>query len=177
MSTNAQVKEKKEFKMNTDKSVLHWKGSSLFKLGEHYGTVLFKEGHLKITDGRISGGKFTVDMNSLVNTDGDYSDGLVRHLKDKDFFDVFNYLTSTLKITNVTYIDDSTVNINADLTIKGITKPIEFSGKINSDKGELITDFIIDRTRWGVIFASKSITSVKDHILSDEIEFEAKLYF
>ncbi|MEP0266357.1 YceI family protein [Dokdonia sp.] len=177
ISINAQTRKKEEFKMKTDQSILNWKGSSLFNFGEHYGTVLFKEGHLKITNGRISGGKFIIDMNTIVNTDGEYSEGLVMHLKDKDFFDVFNYLTSMLEITQVSYIDDTTVEISADLTIKGITKPIEFSGKINSNKGELSTKFIIDRTRWGVVFASKSITSVKDHILSDAIEFEAKLYF
>lgn len=174
---NAQVKEKEVFDMNTGNSTLQWKGSSLFSFGEHYGTVLFKKGHLDISHGRISGGKFIIDMNTIVNTDGEYSEGLIMHLKDKDFFDVFNYVTSMLEITHVEYIEEKSVKITADLTIKGVTNSISFIGEINSDKGKLSTSFIIDRTRWGITFASKSITNIKEHILSDAIEFEAELYF
>ena len=74
--------------INVEKSIVNWKGSMLFSFGEHYGTVNFKEGSLEFKNDEIIGGSFVVDMNTMVNTDGDYNEGLVNHLKNEDFFDV-----------------------------------------------------------------------------------------
>lgn len=54
------------------------------------------------------------------------------HLKGADFFDVENHPTITFTATGFEIVDDETVNVTGDLTIKGISHPVtvpfEFGG-------------------------------------------------
>lgn len=68
--------------INLEKSTIKWRGTMLFSFGDHYGTVNFKSGYILKNGDKFSGGSFTVDMNTIVNTDGDYSPDLVGHLKN-----------------------------------------------------------------------------------------------
>ena len=65
----------------------------------------------------------TIDAAS-VDTDNDKRDG---HLKTPDFFDVAKYPTITFKSTAVTPKDKETGTITGDLTINGVTKPVELA--------------------------------------------------
>lgn len=162
-------------KIDTTKSVINWKGSNLFKYNKHYGTVKFLNGQVIISKGLITGGNFKVDMNSIINTDGKYSEMLVSHLKNEDFFHVEKHPTAKLKIIEAIYKDDKTIVIKAVLTIKGVTNEIKFKSKLIAigKKRELISKFIIDRTRWKINYESKGLfASIKDDIISDAIEFE-----
>lgn len=177
MCMNAQVQEKEEFKMNVQKSVLKWQGSSLFSFGEHYGEVQFKNGYVTTVDDRVIGGTFFIDMNTIINTDGDYNEDLVSHLKNEDFFDVKNHPTAQLKMTRVEYINDVDVFVHADLTIRGIIQSITYDAKIHRDKAEMVARLIIDRTRWNILYNTKVTTTIKNSILSDAIEFDVTLRF
>ncbi|UJH68979.1 YceI family protein [Allomuricauda sp. SCSIO 65647] len=162
-------------KIDTAKSVIKWRGSNLFKFNEHYGTVKFLSGKMSIKGDSITGGKFVADMNSIMNTDGKYNEMLVSHLKHQDFFDVEKYPTARLEIGNIKHEDDGQLEIEALLTIKGISKPIKFRSTIEKrpDMTLLKSKFILDRTRWGISYESKGLLgSVKDEIISDAIEFE-----
>jgi hypothetical protein len=110
--------------INLEASIIKWKGTMLFSFGEHYGTVNFKSGYILKSDDKLSGGSFVVDMNTIVNTDGDYSPDLVDHLKNEDFFDVPKYPEATIEFVSVESNDVDRYKIKADLTIKGIKKPI-----------------------------------------------------
>lgn len=161
-------------KIDIQKSTVTWKGSNLFKFNEHSGTVNFKEGIILKRDGRIVGGDFTIDMNSIINTDGKYNKMLVSHLKGEDFFDVENFELSTLKILRFNRTSAQDVNIEAELTIKGVTNVIYFKSKLEVGMGKwkLVSKFFIDRTRWGIKYESKGwFGGVKDDIISDAIEF------
>lgn len=135
----------------------------------------FSEGNIIKSKDVILGGSFVVDMNSIRNTDGKYSEMLVGHLKNEDFFDVEKHPTSILEMF---YVKDKRLNIvevKANLTIKGITHVIDFETEVENVEGKLIltSKFIIDRTRWGVKYESKGMFgSVKDDIISDAIAFE-----
>lgn len=165
-----------EVPINTSKSTINWKGTMLFNFGEHFGTAKFKEGKITKVKNKISGGTFIVDMNTMLNTDGDYNENLVNHLKNEDFFDVKKHPTSSLVISKVTYNDNGSLRIDADLTIIGITKPIFFDAKLINDN-KMITKFKIDRTDWNIRYGSKDKVSVKDYAISDAIEFDVELYF
>jgi polyisoprenoid-binding protein YceI len=65
----------------------------------------------------------TIDAAS-VDTDNDKRDG---HLKTPDFFDVAKYPTITFKSTKVAPKDKDTGVVTGDLTINGITKPVELA--------------------------------------------------
>ncbi|TYA52381.1 YceI family protein [Formosa maritima] len=172
ITINAQT----EMPINTSKSSINWKGSMLFNFGEHYGTTQFKEGKITKSNNKITGGTFTVDMNTIVNTDGNYSEDLINHLKNEDFFDVKKHPISSLVITKVSYYDNGSLRMDANLTIKGISKPIMFDAKL-IDNTKMIAKFKIDRTEWNIRYGSKDKVSVKDYAISDAIEFEVELYF
>lgn len=165
-----------EMQINTSKSKINWKGTMLFNFGEHFGTAQFKDGKIKKLKNKITGGTFIIDMNTILNTDGDYNENLIDHLKNEDFFDVKKYPISSLTINKVTYSDNGSLWIDADLTIIGITKPITFEAKLKDDN-KMITKFKIDRTDWNIRYGSKDKVSVKDYAISDAIEFEVELYF
>ena len=148
-----------------------------FSFGGHHGTVKFKEGRLAKADSKLTGGTFTVDMNTIINTDGDYSEDLVKHLKNEDFFNVKQHPTAKLEITKVEYYDNGAISMNANLTIKGIKKPVTIEVENGETTNQLNTRFKIDRTDWNITYGSKGIVKIKDYAISDVIEFKVKLNF
>lgn len=160
--------------INPSTSEIKWSGEYTFYFGGHNGTINFKEGYFIKTDEKIMGGEFIIAMNSIVNLDienAEGKNGLVAHLKNGDFFDVKKYPTAKLIITKTKYQDKNHLEIDADLTLKGITLPIRFQAEVNYEKLQMTTKFKIDRTRWGITYNS----DMKDSIISDAIGFEVKL--
>lgn len=163
--------------VNIEKSVINWKGSMLFSFGQHNGTVNFKEGYVQMEKGKISGGKFVVEMNSIVDENGSNNSDLVSHLKNEDFFEVEKYPESKLVFKNFEYVDINRMKIEADLTIKGITKSITlYNVDYYPNELKISTKFKIDRTDFGVNYSSKGLAEVKDHAISDAIELEVIVY-
>ena len=157
--------------INVQKSTIKWIGEYTFYFGGHDGFINFKEGYLIKENEVITGGKFIIDMNSIINTDikeKKGKDSLVDHLKNEDFFEVEKYPLAKLNITKVEYHDKVSARMEADLTLKGVTKPINFQVKFDYQKKEMKTRFKIDRQRWGIDYKSK----FKDSAISDAIGFE-----
>jgi polyisoprenoid-binding protein YceI len=159
------------YNVNVEASTLKWKG---FKpTGTHYGTFLVKEGTIDVKDGNISGGKFTFDMNSItvddIPADDEYNAKLNNHLRSADFFDVENNPTSTFEITSV-----EGDNVKGNLTVKGITKPIEFAAKFEPNENGVTFSsetFKVDRTEFDIQYKSKKFfDNLKDKFINDEFE-------
>ena len=55
-----------------------------------------------------------------------YSDKLDTHLKGEDFFNVAQYPTMTFKSSDMVFDGDVLVELNGDLTLLGVTKPVTF---------------------------------------------------
>lgn len=165
--------------IDTSKSVIKWSADYAFYFNGHYGTIAFKEGYFIKTNKVITGGEFIIDINTIKNLDIENEEGnesLVDHLKNEDFFDVKKFPTSKLVITQVKYQDSTHLKIYANLTIKGITIPIDFQAEVDYNKEQMTTKFKIDRTRWNINYNSKEIEGkLKDGIISDAIGFEVKL--
>lgn len=160
--------------INTQKSTIKWIGEYTFYFGGHDGNINFKEGYFLKQNNVIIGGEFIIDMNSITNTDIEKKDAntsLVNHLKDSDFFDVKKYPLASLKITKVEYHDKISARIEADLTLKGITKNINFQVKFDYEEKEMKTRFKIDRKKWNVNYKSK----FKDSAISDAIGLEVSI--
>ncbi|GAB5523158.1 MAG: YceI family protein [Roseivirga sp.] len=175
----AQAQE--SIKIDPDRSTLTWKGTSLFGFGGHEGTIKLKQGNFVKADGKITGGAFVIDMTTIANTEGQYSTDLVAHLKNEDFFDVQKYPTAKLVMTKIKYLSSMDrevipLRIDANLTIKGITEPIQYSASIHTRQKQITARLKIDRTRWKVSFRSKSVgAGLKNQIISDAIEFNVTL--
>lgn len=161
--------------IDVNESVVKWEGSSLLFFHDHYGTVTIRDGIL-VTDGdHLTSGMITLDMTTIVNTDGEFNKGLVDHLKDPDFFDVANYKTANLEIRKVRYRGKGRLECEGDLTIKDITQPIRFyATEITDLSGTSYRSKLkIDRTKWNIKYQSKSFfDDLGDNAISDIIEFE-----
>ncbi len=73
-----------------------------------------------LTNGQFS---FTIDVNGI-NTGVEMRDD---HLKSADFFDTQKFPQMTFQSTSITKVSDSDYLLKGNLTIKGITKPVEFN--------------------------------------------------
>ena len=92
--------------------------------GYHPGFFLLKSGEVSVENGKLTGGKFTIDLSSLKITD-DAGAKLEGHLKSPDFFDVAKSAEATYAISNVTYTSDNKATIDGILTLKGVTSPVK----------------------------------------------------
>ena len=80
------------------------------------------------------------------------------HLRSNDFFAMDEYPTITFRSTSIDRLDDSTFHVTGELTIRGITKQIEFdseyTGAVHDPWGNtrvgLAGSLTVNRKDWGV---------------------------
>ncbi len=169
----AQAQQQK-LPINVSKSNVHWYGYYTFYFGGHDGNIKFKEGYFLKTGDVITGGQFTIDMNSINSTDikdSKANKSLVNHLKNDDFFNVSKHPEAKLVITKVKYHDPTHIQVEAEMTIKNITNSVKFQAEVNFEIKQLTTKFKIDRMLWGISYNSK----MRDGAISDAIGFEVIL--
>ena len=176
-----------EMMVNTDKSQIGWLGSK--PTGQHFGAVNVSSGEIWMEDGQIEGGKFLMDMTSILVEDikdEEMNQKLTNHLKSTDFFNVEKYPQAEFVITDVAdwqggQVEEGesgnmitpTHEITGNLTIKGISKSITFPAivKMNDKEFSAYTpQFIVDRTDWDIKFKSrKFFDDLKDNFIFDDI--------
>ncbi len=172
-----------DYQIDPQKSIAKWIG---FKpAGTHTGTVPVSGGTVSIDDGNITGGTIEMDMTNLtvLDPEGEMGDKLEEHLKGKapgkeeDFFNVDKYPNATYTITSVSKLDndpEATHTVNGNLTIKDITKPVNFKAKIEIKDDGLTASaapFNIDRTEYDIKFKSKKFfDNLKDDFVNDEFQ-------
>ena len=168
-----------KFQADTENSVILWKGS---KIGDaRLGTLHISEGNLTLVNGKLTGGDFVIDMNTIKDTDIEdekKNAQITGHLKSSDFFDVAQFPTATFTITNVNE-EIGMDMIKGNLTIKGIEKSIEFPAATTVNGDEVLfksEPFTIDRTAWNVKFNSgKFFDNLKYKLIKDEIELTVEI--
>lgn len=165
-------------KVDTAKSSVKWIGKKV--TGEHTGTIAIKEGNLVVENGKITGGKVVIDMNSIVDldqTDAGWNAKLIGHLKSDDFFAVATYPTSELVLTKVEGKGDN-YTFSGNLTIKGITNPVTFSATSSKDGKNIryMGSLTIDRTKYNMKFGSKSFfENLGDKVVYDDFTLNFNL--
>ncbi|HEY8403253.1 MAG TPA: YceI family protein [Flavobacteriales bacterium] len=157
-------------------SIVSWKGEMIGGLYGHKGTVALKESSLELTDGKVSGGSFTIDLNTIQATDDNYNpkegktpENLIGHLTTPDFFDVANYPTASFVITSV-----EGDKAKGNLTVRGVTNEETIENIVvttNGDDVKITGKLTFDRQKYGVAYSTGS----KDVILSDDIEINVEL--
>jgi len=162
-----------EMALNLESSNVRWEGT-MMGMYSHFGNVKFTEGNIKMEEGKIVGGKFVVDMSTIVPTDENYDAAkestpakLVGHLASPDFFDVQNYSNASFEITGS---EGNTVTGN--LTIRGITNPetvqnVVYNEETKTFKGSLT----FDRTKYDVAFKHP----VQEMVLSNDVKLDIEL--
>lgn len=139
------VKNGAVYVVDTLNSHIEWKGYKIVKSDNtsHFGTIKFESGDVTANEGKLYGGKFVADMNSLQNVDlkddAEQKAKLENHLKNKDFFEVEKFPTASFEITKVTPAATGDYNtvLDGNLTIKGVTKPVQFNANVAVKDGEV----------------------------------------
>lgn len=167
----------KDYSVIPASGTLEWEAKKV--TGQHVGTIAFGEGSLQVEKKKITGGKVAVDMNSLVNTDGSGPNkNLIGHLKSDDFFSVAKFPQATLEVKNVTPKSGNLYHFTADLTIKGITAPVEFDAEVNltSDQLTATGTMVVNRTKYDIKYRSGSFFSdLGDKMIYDDFTLKFKL--
>jgi polyisoprenoid-binding protein YceI len=173
--------------LSLKESTLFWKGNYAVGTNGHEGTLQFLSGMLTQTaNGKINGGSFVIDMNSLKNTDIEDEKGrknIEEHLKSNDFFDVKKYPTATFTIVKIepTTIADRYA-ITGDLLMKGISNRIAFAALITQNK-EVISvkaEYTLIRTLWGITYKSQSafdFGNLKNDLIANTVPIKIELLF
>ncbi|MES2332202.1 MAG: YceI family protein [Bacteroidota bacterium] len=145
--------------VNTAKSRVDWVASK--KNDFHTGFFPIKSGEVNVDGGKLTGGKFVIDLANLKVTDAGGGDGLTGHLKRADFFDVEKFAEATYDITSVSYTGENTAEVSGNLTVKGTIVPMKIQVLIRNsdDKGFFAQSFVsIDRTLLGVNYGIGNVS-------------------
>jgi polyisoprenoid-binding protein YceI len=166
----------KDYTVDTNASELKWTGYHLAKSYEHFGFIKVKSGKLNVNKGTIESGEFVIDMTSISVadiTDAEKAGKLAGHLKNADFFDVANNPEAKLVIKKTEKGANGTLKTTGDLTIRGITKPIEFETKL-TEKGDVIeavADIKVKRNEFNVLYG----WTLENAMISGEFLLSAKI--
>lgn len=192
-SATVSCKKNKEVKTSEAKPVVEVTASETYKaiptetliswdakkiVGGHQGTINASAGVLELKGGKLVGGNFIFDINSIKATDipaEEESYGkLIGHLKAPDFFDVEKFPNAAFAITGVSEKEGKSV-ISGNLTIKGVKKNIEFPATVTVS-GNSITivsdEFSIDRTEFDIKYSSGKFTDpakLGDYLIKDNV--------
>lgn len=159
--------------LDVEKSEIKWIGTKL--KGKHNGTVKVSEGSINVDTDAVTGGSFTIDMNSITVLDlqGKDKAKLEGHLKTGDFFETDKFPTAKFSITSVSADKGATV-ITGNLEMKGISKSISFPANItfSKDKKSITAsaNFNINRQEWGITYKGMA-----DNAINDEVNLDLNL--
>jgi polyisoprenoid-binding protein YceI/rhodanese-related sulfurtransferase len=184
-ANKASVPRDGTYQINTDRSRVEWTGRNL--MSAHTGKLKLRTGHIETRHGCLVQGAFTLDMNSIENSDvhdPQMRELLIRHLKSDDFFDVQRFPTAEFEIKKAHALPDArpgspNCEVTGNLTIKGVTAEVIFQAMVaTTPDGLLAADahFDIDRTHWNVLYGSgKFYEKLGKHLVNDEISLALKL--
>jgi polyisoprenoid-binding protein YceI len=173
ISTNITIGD--TLNINLSSSNIYWKGTKMRGAGKHEGDIQLKDGFFITQYKQIVGGQFAIDMHSIEVTDIPKTDpipikNLTDHLKNADFFDVEKHPTSTFKIINVKSTSSDSLQITGNLTLKNITKQIEFIAFYQNNL--FSTTFSIDRFQWNIAYEGNWADKT---LVDKDIELKIKL--
>jgi polyisoprenoid-binding protein YceI len=159
-------------------SVIEWTGGTPTNY-KHTGNIRLKEGRFTANENQLTSGKFTIDINSINNIDQTGKDklNLEKHLKEADFFEVGKFPLGSFEITQ-TKTDSTGQKVIGNLTLKGKTNSIEIPLRLIIDEKTISAEtpeFTINRTKWGVVYQSGIIGTLKNDLINDEVIIKLKI--
>jgi polyisoprenoid-binding protein YceI len=174
------------YQVNADESLIRWTGRNLFN--HHSGTVKLLSGEITTSNGTLRSARFEIDMNSIACEDlpdQAWNQMLIRHLQDADFFLTALHPTALFTVDSAEAIAASSLGtpnfmLKGSLTLRGVTKPLEFPAVIATADGNRVTgqaQIEIDRTDFGSIYGSgKFFSFLGKHVVNDIIHLHVKIH-
>ena len=168
---------------------------STYKIDASHSEIIFKVKHLMITNVTGSFQQFDASMES---TNDDFSDATIKfeanvdsistnneqrdgHLKSDDFFSAEKYPTINFVSSSFTKKAGNNYSLKGDLTIKGITKPVELNvelgGEMKDPYGQHKVGFEINgkfnRSEFGLTWSAT--TEAGGIVVSDEVKLQMEV--
>lgn len=173
----------RSYRIDTAKSSIEWAGRN--PNTTHIGTIAIAAGELAVHGGIITG-SFTLDMDSIANTNlaGDpLQPVLIAHLKSDDFFFSRLFPTAKYTILDATPIKEpflSTPNyaIQGMLELRGVQARQDFMATVTATGKGLLAEahFDLDRTRWDIIYGStRYFEHLGMHLVFEPISIQLRL--
>ena len=165
------------YTVNTEASTINWKG---FKpTGSHNGTIAIESGVLNVTNGKVVGGTFIIDMNSITVLDIPAEEKgntkLTGHLKSPDFFDVEKHPSAGFTITGLENVEGKMM-LSGNLSLKEVKNNVTFPVTVTNENGAITLSsetFTIDRSKWNIQYGSKSFfDNLGDKFINDDMELK-----
>jgi len=162
------------FEIAVAESNIDWTGRKI--TGSHFGTIGLKKSFLTVADGELVGGKFIVDTTSikiLDVTDPATNAQFAGHLASDDFFGSALFPEAVFEIIAV-----HNDHIKGNLTIKGITHPVDFNASVNIEGDKLTASgrIVVDRTLYGIKFRSGNFfKSLGDTLIYNDFDLNVHI--
>jgi polyisoprenoid-binding protein YceI/rhodanese-related sulfurtransferase len=174
----------RSYRVDTGKSLVTWIGRNLG--GRHSGSLALLEGEVTISGGELTGGRIVVDVRSLTNQDlqqQDYREMLINHLLSEDFLEASRYPTAEAVLRSWRPVPGAfpgqpNYQVEADLTIKGVTRPVQFAAAVAPQEECLKAQasLNLDRTQWNINYGSgRLFEKLGMHLVHDMITLEVFL--
>lgn len=162
-------------------SIITWSVDySIGKKG-HEGTLKLISGIMLVKDGTIQGGNFTIDMNSVRVTDmsGQGAKDLEEHLRSDDFLDTQNHPKGFFTVLNSVSDSPLKLTVSGYLILKGISNTISFPVTVAQTQTSITiqSTFTLNRTLWGINYQSGIIGTLKDEMISDDMNITLNFIF
>jgi polyisoprenoid-binding protein YceI len=128
------------------------------------------------TDAKIT---FEADVTSITTKNADRD----AHLQGEDFFHAAQYPKITFESTSVKKVDSENLKISGNLTMRGVTKPVEldveYSPIVKDPYGQIKAGFEvkgkINRKDFGVSF--NGVTDNGGLVLGEEVKLQSSVQF
>jgi polyisoprenoid-binding protein YceI len=173
------IKKATNFVVDPAKSKLTWTAKKV--TGAHTGNINLSSGVLNVEGTELKSGTFEIDTKTITNNDLDDESSrnkLLNHLKSDDFFGVEKYPTAKLDITSAVSKGSNTYDVKGNLTIKGITNPIEFPATVTVSGNTLnaTAKITVDRTKYGIKYRSSNFfEGLGDKVIYDNFDLDVNI--
>lgn len=153
------------------KSEVGWSAKSVSDT--HYGKVQLSKAKLEFQNDVLVGGEFVVDMSSITVDDvkdPEHNRDFIQHITTEDFFETNRFPTASFAITDVAPAADNRYRVHGNMTIKGVTKPVQFDATVTRTSDSNVASAIIElnRTEFGIDYGSQGKRgSEKDWFIYD----------
>lgn len=152
-----------------------------FEVGYLAGTF---KGQFRDVDARLDVGETgaSLEGSARVGSVDVKDENLAAHLQSPDFFDAETYPELRFSADDIA-IDGGTLTVEGEITIKGVTKPVELAGTVTNplvdpygnDRIGLVLSTSVDRTEFAVSWNNPLPSG--DAALADDVTIAADLQF
>jgi polyisoprenoid-binding protein YceI len=152
---------------------------------EYAGVNTFRGGFKEFTAVLVAGDQASLEGSAKVASVNVKDEQLNGHLQTPDFFDAERFPEIAFRATELRRLEDNRVEGKGELTIKGVTKPIEVTGKIAAapvtdpmgrERLGLKLETTVDRNEYGVSWNAPNQSGGGNYV-ADDVKLIAELAF